>query len=130
MAKTLRIRAPKSMKLHQLSEKEVEKFITKEASRMLEAMPRDIRPVGVNAVSIDSLVKGTAADPGVWAQWTRACCDKRRDIDDYVDPVVSQFDPGVLTDNPGMADEHIESQLRIQTLSYPAMHKAKKPSQK
>jgi hypothetical protein len=125
MAKTLQIRAPKSMKLHEMSDKEVEKFVTKEAARMLEAMPKDIRPVGVNAVSIDSVVKGTSAEPGFWAEWTRACCDKRKSIDDYVDPVVSQFDPGVLTTNPAVANEHIETQMRVQTLSYPAMHKGK-----
>lgn len=131
MSKTLRIRAPKSMKLHAMSEREVEKYIAEEAGRMLDAMPRDIRPVGVNKVAIDSLVKGTAADAGVWAQWTRACCDKRDRIDDFVDPVMQEFDQEASLTRPELANEHVESQMRVQTLAYPAMHgKAKTPRKK
>lgn len=122
MAKTINLRAPKSMKLHAMSAADVEAYVAKEASRMLEAMPKDVRPVGVNAVAIDSIVQQTAADPGVWVQWTRACCDKRRQIEDFVEPLVRDFDPAADITRGGVAEQHIESLMRTETLSSPKMH--------
>lgn len=129
MAKIFTLRAPAAMKLHKMSEREIEAYVEKEAGRMLEQLPTGVRAAGVNAVAIDSLVKATAADPGVWAQWTRACCDKSRHIDDFVNPVIRDFDPAAEVLRPQLASEHVESLLRTETLSYPQMHaKTKAPA--
>ena len=122
MAKTINLRAPKSMKLHKMSASDVESFVSKEAARMLEAMPKDVRPVGVNAVAIDSISKRSASDPGVWVQWTRACCDRRKQIEDFMEPVVRDFDPAAAVTRAAVADEHVESMMRTETLSNPKMH--------
>jgi hypothetical protein len=83
MAKVIKVRAPENTSLAKMSEAEIRKMVTSEAARHLESLPVDIRPVGVNALSLSS---NPRADVGVWAEWTRACGDQRHRIDEYVDP--------------------------------------------
>jgi hypothetical protein len=120
--KTINLRAPKSMKLNTMSAADVEAFVAKEAGRLLDAMPKEVRPVGVNAVAIDSVVARTAADPGVWVQWTRACCDRRKQIEDFIEPVVADFDPTAQVTRASVAGQHVESLMRTETLANPKMH--------
>ncbi|HEY0549337.1 MAG TPA: hypothetical protein VGF13_07010 [Verrucomicrobiae bacterium] len=118
--KTFQFRAPVSMKLHTMKSEEIEKYVAQQVDVALKAIPETLRPVGVNAVTIDSIAKGTAADPGVWAQWTRACCDKRKRIEDYKD-----ITPGEMREiaqlRPVVA-EHVETDFSIQVMNNPKMH--------
>lgn len=121
MARLFNLRAPKSLRIEQKSPQEIEKLVTEQAARYLEALPNDLRPSGLSGVALESLVKGTANDPGVWAQWTRACCDRRRDIDDFVDPLRDEFELAAAQLRPRSV-EHLESQHVTQVLSNPKMH--------
>ena len=122
MTRTINLRAPKSLRLHEMSAEEAAAFVAREADRVLDDLPQDIRPLGISAVAMDAFVKGTAADPGVWAQWTRACCDRRDRIEEFVEPVVQDFDPAAAVQRPRLADEHVESLMRVESLANPAMH--------
>ena len=124
MAKILNLRAPESMELHRMESKEVASYVSKLADEALERIPDGIRPAGVNALALSQRVPGTAAEPGFWAEWTRACCDRRDRIEDFVDPVIDQFerpDSLVLRE---LAGEHLETQMRVQMLEHPTEHRA------
>jgi hypothetical protein len=118
--KTFNFRAPQSMKLHKMQPEEIEKFVAKEADRVFKTIPKEVRPVGVNSVTIDSVAKGTAAEPGVWAQWTRACCDKRRQIEDYRD--MTQADLAEIAEQRRIDEPHVETNFSVQVKSNPKMH--------
>lgn len=123
MAKKFNIRAPKSVKLHEMNEREIQAMVRKEAERMLDNLPKDYRPIGVNAVTVESLVPGSNQDPGVWAQWERACCGSRNKIEDFTDPVIQEIEPGDTAMNPQLLQTHFESQMRIINLENPEMHR-------
>jgi hypothetical protein len=109
MSSIVRLRAPESWALHKMHQQEIEKLVTAEAERMLDAMPTDLRLVGVNAVSVDQ----KAADVDVWAQWTRACCGSRARIEEFVDPVLGDIS-ALTTTIKGATDQHFESHLTVQ----------------
>lgn len=112
MSKVVRFTAPPSIALHKLSEEEIRRTVTEEASKALAKLPKEIRPSGVGAVSLAAINRagggGSGADWGVWAEWTRACADQASRIDDYVDPAESviseaaQVLPGNAQFNSGL----------------------------
>lgn len=106
--KTVSLNAPNSMKLDKMSANEIASYVAKEADKFLAAMPEGLRPVAINTVSLNK-----ASDPGVWAQWTRACCDKRKLIDDFEDPLARDFGIGEVAGLGTRIDSHAESQLRV-----------------
>jgi hypothetical protein len=118
--KTFQFRAPSSMKLHTMKAEEIERLVSTQADKALQAIPDTLRPVGVNAVTVDSITKGTAAAAGVWAQWTRACCDKRQRIEDYTDITPAEM-LEIAQQRPEVA-KHIETDFSIQVLTNPKMH--------
>ncbi|MFC4146216.1 hypothetical protein ACFO0M_08105 [Micromonospora mangrovi] len=124
MAKIINLRAPESMRLHDLPEREIEKYVTEQADRILSVLPEEIRPAGVNTVVIDALRPGTAADPGVWAEWSRACCGHRSRIEDFEEPVLQEWTADGSLTHIDARGQHVESQLRHTTLEYPDMHQA------
>ena len=122
MARVLNLQAPKSMTLHTMRPAEVERYVSDLAEDAFKRMPDGLKPAGVNAVALAQRMPGTGGDPGVWAEWTRACCGSRNRIQDFVDPVIDQFerpDSPVLRE---LAGQHLESQMRIITLEHPTMH--------
>jgi hypothetical protein len=122
MAKTYRLRAPEAMRLHEMPVEEIERYVTDLAGQALDQLPEGVRPSGVNAVALESLGPQAKADWLVWAEWTRACCDSRHRIDDFINPVVDDFvAPDVKLMNE-VAGQHVESQLRVQKLENPQMH--------
>ncbi len=123
MAKFYQLRAPASMSLHKMSDAEVEKMVTQQADKLLKTLPENLRPVGVQGVVLDSVKPGTSLEPGVWAQWTRACCDKRKQIDGFIDPVAEDFAAASLDAIQPRDLGHIETNFSVQTLSNPKMHK-------
>jgi hypothetical protein len=83
MAKIIQVRAPKKTSIARLSETEISRLVASEAGKYLNALPADVRPVGVSALSLAS---NPASDVGFWAEWTRDCADQAGRIDQYTDP--------------------------------------------
>ncbi len=125
MAKYYQFRAPASIALDKMSDREIEKLVAEQSDRMLKALPEEFRPVGVQGIVLDSIREPTAIEGGVWAQWTRACCDKRKRIDEFREPITEELMEAAKALRPA-SYEHIESQLSIQALSNPKMHPATK----
>jgi hypothetical protein len=119
MAKIINLKAPASMSLLKLSEAEVAKYVAEHADRSLKALPKDLHPVGVNRVSLGS---NPLADTEVWAQWTRACCDRRKRIEDFTDPVLEDYLTTPLSGIQVKANTHIESQMIVHRLENPNTH--------
>ncbi|MFD9123357.1 hypothetical protein [Kitasatospora sp. NPDC059571] len=122
MAKIINLRAPETMRLHDMSQQDIEEYVRTTATQALDALPEELRPVGVNAVAIDSLRPRIGADPGLWAQWTRACCALQARIEDFEPPVLEDFAAPGTAVHRDVARTHVESQLRTAVLEYPEMH--------
>lgn len=119
MSKLMKIKNTSGKALHKMSEPEIREMVIQLADRMLDGIPDEIRVSEINAVQLESSIK-EAADAGAWAQWTRACCDKRKRIDDFVDPVNEEL--GII--NPGLEkavfQNHFDSNLSIRQITEPA----------
>jgi hypothetical protein len=124
MAKIVNLRAPESLRLEEMSQGDIEEYVRGNASRVLDSLPGEILPAGVNAVAIDALRPGTIQDPGFWVEWTRACCDARDRIIDFGDPPTlgEITTPGSVIHRSAVG-EHLESQLRSVVMEYPQMHR-------
>lgn len=123
MARILNLQAPESMELRKMQPEELERYVSKLADEALDRIPDDLRPVGVNAVALSQHLPGTQAQPGFWAEWTRACCDRRHLIEDFEDPVIEQFEREGSLVTRQLEGEHLESQLRVQMLEHPTQHR-------
>jgi hypothetical protein len=123
MARILNLQAPPSMELRAMRSEEVERYASRLADDALDRMPEGMRPVGVNAVSLSQVLPGTETEPGFWAEWTRACCDRRDRIEDFINPVIEQFEREGSPVTRQLEGEHLESQMRIQMLEHPTMHR-------
>lgn len=97
---------------------EIERYATDLAERGLELLGEGA-PVRVNAVSI-----AQRAGTEVWAEWTRACCGHRSQIEDFEDPVMDDFEIDALPLSGKMHGTHLESQLRTVRLEGPTHRKA------
>jgi hypothetical protein len=115
MSKIFHVHAPHTMKLHSMSGRDVEKLVESEATKALAAFPQAARPVGVNSVRVSQANGG-------WAEWTRACCGSRNQIDDYTDPVRGEWEGITNAIGAPSPFEHVESSFKVQDLSNPAMH--------
>ncbi|HWL37213.1 MAG TPA: hypothetical protein VNQ77_13600 [Frankiaceae bacterium] len=122
MARIVQLRMPESERLLDMAPEEIERLVEEHADRALENLPEGIRPVGVNAVSLDALRPGTSGEFGVWAEWTRACCGKRDLIDEFEEPVIEDFSSPVARVHEGVRGTHVESVFRKVTLENPKMH--------
>jgi hypothetical protein len=114
MVKVFDFKAPESLSLGELSPERAEAAARKLADRALEALD-GVTPVGVNAVSLSE----AKADTEVWVQWTRACCDKRRLIDDFEEPIVADLDVAATSLPARLHNTHLESVLRTVRLQGP-----------
>jgi hypothetical protein len=123
MSRTLNLRAPASMKLGALKPAEVERYVSKLADDHLARVPDGLRASGINAAVLSQLTPGTNLEPGVWVEWTRACCNRRDQIEDFVDPVIDQFEREGSPVLRELGGQHLESQMRVQTLEHPTQHK-------
>jgi len=116
MLKTIKLKNASGKALHKMTELEIREMVMKQAERMLDSIPKEIRVADVNAVQLESSLKD-AADGGVWAQWTRACCDKRNRIEDFTYPE----NPELIISNPGlekaMFQNHFDSNLSIRQVT-------------
>jgi hypothetical protein len=125
MSQEYRITPPESMALERMSPQEIEGIVTEHASRMLGSMPDGFRPVAVNRVVLDRAIGrpgGGAGDWGGWAEWTRACCGSRAQIDDFQDPLINEIEVAGSPVMRRVGDIHVESQLRVVDLVDPETH--------
>jgi hypothetical protein len=122
MAKKFNVRAPESVKLHEMDEKEIAEMVKKEATRMLDSFPKEYRPIGVNVVTVESIVPATKNGAGVMALWERACCSSRDKIAEFTDPVIREIEPGETVMSEKLLGTHYESQMRVIRLENSAMH--------
>src|SRR5258705_5239771 len=109
MSKIVRFRAPQSMKLQSMNPKEIEQLVESEVSKAMAKIPHDSRLVGVNAVSVDA---ARATGGGGWAEWTRACCGSRNQIEEYTDPVREEM--VALETAARSGNVHVESQFIVE----------------
>ncbi|MET0635660.1 MAG: hypothetical protein ABWZ25_06505 [Chitinophagaceae bacterium] len=118
MAKTINLKLDSSKVLHKMDEKEIREMVINQADAMLKSLPKDLKVSEVNSVRLQSSLK-EVADIGVWAQWTRACCDRRRLIEDFEDPRVIEL--GI--ENPALEkavfQNHFDSNFSIKQVTEP-----------
>jgi hypothetical protein len=116
MSKTIKLQNASGRALHTMSENEIRELVIKQADKMLSSIPDGIRISDVNSVQLESSLK-EAADVGAWAQWTRACCDKRDRIEEFTDPVINEL--GIS--NPNLErvlhQNHFDSNLSIRQVT-------------
>ena len=125
MARVVQLRMPESERLLDMSAEEIERFVEDHADRVLEGLPEGVRPVGVNAVSLDALRPGSGREIGVWGEWTRACCGKRELIEEFEEPVMEDFMGPAVRVHEGIRGTHVESVFRKVALENPRMHDRK-----
>lgn len=116
MSKTIKLQNASGIALHKMSENEIRQLVMKQADKMLDSIPKEIRVAGVNSVQLESSLK-EVAEVGGWAQWTRACCDKRNRIEDFTDPIL----PELGISNPALErvlhQNHFDSNLSIKQVT-------------
>ncbi len=117
MAKVFQLRAPDSMTLTDTPLEEVERYVTDMAERGLELLGDSV-PIRVNAVSLAQQV-----DVEVWAEWSRACCGHRSRIEEFEEPVITDFEIESLPISRRLHGTHLESQLRVIKLEGPSHQK-------
>lgn len=116
MAKVFHVRAPTTVSLHKMDEKDIHKLVAEEVDKVMAHFPPSARPVGVSMVNVSQLPAGADG----WAEWTRACCGKGNQIDEYVDPTPEEIENAGRDYRPQRA--HIESSFTVQTIANPVMH--------
>lgn len=116
MSKTVKLHNASGIPLHRMSEEEIRELVTKLSEGILDSIPKVIRVAEVNSVKVESTLK-ESADYGVWAQWTRACCDKRDRIEEFTDP--SNEELGITNSSLEKAvhQNHFDSNLSIRQVT-------------
>ena len=119
MTRTIKLQNTGRTALAKLSEKEIVEMVNSQADDMLNSLPKELQVADVNSVQLESSLK-EVADTGVWAQWTRACCDKRRRIADFIDPVIGEL----AVDDPRIEkvvfQDHFDSNMVVREVTEPA----------
>ncbi|MER6847058.1 hypothetical protein [Streptomyces flaveolus] len=74
MVQVITFRAPESVGVHNMSDEEIEAYVSDVASYALNRLPEDIRPAGANAVELEAIRPGVAAEdlPPIWR---RVCAE-------------------------------------------------------
>jgi len=116
MSKTIKLQNAGGRALHKMSEIEIRQLVEKQTQRILESIPKEIRVADVNSVQLESSLK-EAADVGVWAQWTRACCDKRAFIDDFTDPAIAELAISSAGIERAVHQNHFDSNFSIKQVT-------------
>lgn len=118
MSKTIKFKNSKDVALHQMKEEEIRDMVTKQADAMLAALPKELQVSEINSVQLESSLK-QVADTGVWAQWTRACCDRRKSIEDFVDPAITELGITNPEIEKSVFQNHFDSNLSIRKVTEP-----------
>lgn len=119
MSRTLKFKNSGKRPLSQMSEEEISKMVIQQAEEMLNGLPNDLKVSDVNSIQLASSL-GEIADFGAWAQWTRACCDKRNRIDDFINPVIDElavFDPKI---EKNIFQDHFDSNFEVKQVTEPS----------
>ena len=110
MSKTIKLKAAKGVNLMDMKEDEIRKLVEEQADVALKQLPRDLRFSDVNSIMLESNPAETQAIGG-WAKWTRACCDKRRRIEDFVNPTLPELTDGISGLERTLKQDHFDSNL-------------------
>jgi hypothetical protein len=116
MSKTIKLQNASGKALHKMTENEIRELVIKQADKMLNSIPGDIRIADVNSVQLESSLK-EAADVGAWAQWTRACCDKRDRIEEFTDPENIELAISNPKIERALHQNHFDSNLSIRQVT-------------
>ncbi|MEM9001688.1 MAG: hypothetical protein AAGB24_15620 [Bacteroidota bacterium] len=116
MARTLKLNNTGKVPLSKMSEKEIRGMVIKQAEEMLDRIPKDLRVSQVNSIQLESSLS-EIADVGAWAQWTRACCDKRNRIDDFINPVINELSVSDPLIEKNIFQDHFDSNFEIKQVT-------------
>ena len=118
MSKTINLKTTDDVVLHKMTEEQIRQMVIKQADEMLKSVPKDLRISEVNSIKLESNLR-QVAEIGGWAEWTRACCDKRRFIEDFVDPQIHELgitDPRI---EKTVFQNHFDSNLSFKKITEP-----------
>ncbi|MFN9622036.1 MAG: hypothetical protein ACK587_04255 [Cyanobacteriota bacterium] len=118
MARTIKLQNVAKTALGRMDEKEITAMVEKLADQMLRSLPEELKVSDINSIQLESSLKEVAAD-GVWAQWTRACCDKRRDIADFIDPVISELAVNTPQIERAVFQDHFDTNFVVKKVTEP-----------
>ena len=117
MSKTYRFQANKDVQLSKMDEAEIRKMVMQQADHYLENLPREVLPSEVNSVQLSSS-PSEIAGAGVWAQWTRACCDRRSRIADFTYPEIDVLRGGLTEElEAGLDQNHFDSNFAVRAVA-------------
>lgn len=94
MSHTYKFQASEDVQLSKMDEAEIRKMVERQADQYLDALPAQVQAAQVNSVQLSSNPFETV-NGGVWAQWTRACCDRRARIADFIYPEIEALRGGL-----------------------------------
>jgi hypothetical protein len=118
MSKTIKLKTADDVVLHKMSEEAIREMVIKQADEMLKSLPKELRVSQVNSVQLESNLK-QVADIGGWAQWTRACCDRRRLIEDFEDPLIDELRIETTGVEKALFQNHFDSNFSIRKVTEP-----------
>ena len=129
MSKTFKLTAAEDLSLHKMTETQIRDMVAKQADSMIKNLPKDLKLSEVNSIQLGSNRREMADIEG-WIQWTRACCDRRKLIEDFVDPVIDDL----KIQNPAiekvLMQNHFDSNLSIRGITEPETLKKIKANKK
>jgi len=114
MSKVIQLRAPESMRLTNMKPEEIAERVAAEAGRMLDQLPGSIRPAAVSSISLETSQR-EAAEIGGWGEWSRARCDRRRDIHDSEIPQEHELQEGISFHAPEF--NHFDSAFTVKRIT-------------
>jgi hypothetical protein len=118
MSKTFKLTTSNDVSLHKMTETQIRDMVIKQADSMIKNLPKDLKLSEVNSVQLESN-RREMADIGGWVQWTRACCDRRKIIENFVDPAIDEL----KIHNPAIEkllfQNHFDSNLSFKQITEP-----------
>jgi len=117
MSHTYKFQASEDVQLSKMDEKEIRHMVERHADQYLKNLPEQIRASQVNSVQLSSNPFETV-NGGVWAQWTRACCDRRAQIADFIYPEIDALRGG-LTEGleKELEQNHFDSDFAVRAVA-------------
>jgi len=110
MSKTIKLKAAKGVSLINMKEDDIRQLVEEQADVALKQLPSELRFSDVNSIMLESNPAETK-EVGGWAKWTRACCDKRRRIEDFTNPVLPELTDGISGLERSLKQDHFDSNL-------------------
>lgn len=117
MTHTYKFQASKDVQLSRMNESEIRDMVVRQADQYLKTLPEQVRAAQVNSVQLSSNPFETV-NGGVWAQWTRACCDRRAQIEDFIYPEIDALRGGMTEElEKEMGQNHFDSDFAVRAVA-------------